>query len=148
MTISKTFFFLHWASMLPWKRDIRSDNAPFMNNELWLDPEERFWIWNKNYASWGSSGQCARSLLIFIIYKHKCINHSSTFHFADDTNLLNISENYKILQKMFIVISNPYMTGCCPIKYLWIKIRLNLSTFINPDQTFQLISKLKWMAKD
>ena len=30
---------------------------------------------------------------------HKCINHSSTFHFADDTNFLNISENYKILQK-------------------------------------------------
>ena len=56
--------------------------------------------------------------LLYINDLHKCINHSSTFHFADDTNLLNISENYKILQKMLIMISNPYMTGCCPIKYL------------------------------
>ena len=37
--------------------------------------------------------------LLYINNLHKCINHSSTFHFADDTNLLNISENYKILQK-------------------------------------------------
>ena len=37
--------------------------------------------------------------LLYINDLHKCINHSSTFHFADDTNLLNISENYKILQK-------------------------------------------------
>ena len=37
--------------------------------------------------------------LLYINDLHNCINHSSTFHFADDTNLLNISENYKILQK-------------------------------------------------
>ena len=30
---------------------------------------------------------------------HTCIKHSSTLHFADDTNLLNISSNYKTLTK-------------------------------------------------
>ena len=36
--------------------------------------------------------------LLFLLYindLHKCINHCSTFHFADDTNLLSICENYK-----------------------------------------------------
>ena len=40
--------------------------------------------------------------LLFLLYindLHKCINHCSTFHFADDTNLLSICENYKKLQK-------------------------------------------------
>ena len=37
--------------------------------------------------------------LLYINDLHKCINLSSTFHLAADTNLLNISENYKILQK-------------------------------------------------
>ena len=30
---------------------------------------------------------------------HSCIKHSTTYHFADDTNLLNISPNYQTLQK-------------------------------------------------
>jgi len=40
--------------------------------------------------------------ILFLLYindLHKCINYSITYHFADDTNLLNISDNYKILQK-------------------------------------------------
>ena len=39
--------------------------------------------------------------ILFLLYindLHKCIKHSSTYHFADDTNLLNISNNYAILQ--------------------------------------------------
>ena len=30
---------------------------------------------------------------------HNCIRHSIALHFADDTNLLNISSNYKTLKK-------------------------------------------------
>ena len=40
--------------------------------------------------------------ILFLLYindLYKCINYSTTYHFADDTNLLNISDNYKILQK-------------------------------------------------
>ncbi len=40
--------------------------------------------------------------IIFLLYindLHTCIKHSSTLHFADDTNLLNISSNYKTLTK-------------------------------------------------
>ena len=39
--------------------------------------------------------------LLFLLYineLHKCIDHCSTFHFTDDTNLLCICENYKMLQ--------------------------------------------------
>jgi hypothetical protein len=39
--------------------------------------------------------------ILFLIYindLHKCIKYSTTYHFADDTNLLNISNNYKTLQ--------------------------------------------------
>ena len=40
--------------------------------------------------------------ILFLLYindLHNCIKHSTTFHFADDTNLLNISCNYKTLKK-------------------------------------------------
>ena len=40
--------------------------------------------------------------ILFLLYindLHTCIKHSSTYHFADDTNLLNISSNYKTLTK-------------------------------------------------
>ena len=40
--------------------------------------------------------------ILFLLYindLHSCIKHSSTYHFADDTNLLNISSNYKTLTK-------------------------------------------------
>lgn len=37
--------------------------------------------------------------LLYINDFHKCIKFSTTYHFADDTNLLNISDNYSILQK-------------------------------------------------
>ena len=40
--------------------------------------------------------------ILFLIYindLHRCIKHSTTYHFADDTNLLNISNNYKTLQR-------------------------------------------------
>ena len=40
--------------------------------------------------------------ILFLLYindLHKCIKFSSSFHFADDTNLLNISNNYKTLQR-------------------------------------------------
>ena len=40
--------------------------------------------------------------ILFLLYindLHNCINYSTTFHFADDTNVLNISDNYKTLQK-------------------------------------------------
>ena len=40
--------------------------------------------------------------ILFLIYindLHNCINHSITYHFADDTGLLNISENYKKMEK-------------------------------------------------
>ena len=40
--------------------------------------------------------------ILFLLYindLHTCIKHSSTLHFADDTNLLNISSNYKTLTK-------------------------------------------------
>ena len=39
--------------------------------------------------------------ILFLLYindLHKCIKFSSTYHFADDTNLLNISDNYDILR--------------------------------------------------
>ena len=39
--------------------------------------------------------------ILFLLYindLHKCINFSETFHFADDTNLLNVSDDYKTLQ--------------------------------------------------
>ena len=39
--------------------------------------------------------------ILFLLYindLHKCIKFSETFHFADDTNLLNISNDYKTLQ--------------------------------------------------
>ena len=37
--------------------------------------------------------------ILFLNDLHTCIKHSSTDHFADDTNLLNISSNYKTLTK-------------------------------------------------
>ena len=40
--------------------------------------------------------------ILFLLYINDlnlCIKHSSTYHFADDTNLLNINNNYKSLQK-------------------------------------------------
>ena len=40
--------------------------------------------------------------ILFLLYindLHSCIKHSSTLHSADDTNLLNISSNYKTLIK-------------------------------------------------
>ena len=40
--------------------------------------------------------------ILFLIYindLHKCIKYSTTYHFADDTNLLNISKDYKTLQR-------------------------------------------------
>ena len=36
--------------------------------------------------------------ILYINDIHKCINYSDTFGFAEDTNLLNISEDYKTLQ--------------------------------------------------
>ena len=39
--------------------------------------------------------------ILFLLYindLHKCITYSDTFHFADDINLLNISDDYKTLQ--------------------------------------------------
>ena len=39
--------------------------------------------------------------ILFLIYindLHRCIKHCTTYHFADDTNLLNISNNYKSMQ--------------------------------------------------
>ena len=36
---------------------------------------------------------------LYINHIHLCIKHSSTYHFADDTNLLNINSNYKTLTK-------------------------------------------------
>ena len=39
--------------------------------------------------------------ILFLIYindLHRCIKYSSTYHFADDTNLLHISNDYKSLQ--------------------------------------------------
>ena len=40
--------------------------------------------------------------ILFLLYindLHNCIKYCTTYHFADDTNLLNICDNYKILQK-------------------------------------------------
>ena len=37
--------------------------------------------------------------LLYINDLHKCIKFSSTYHFADDTNILNISDNYSRLEK-------------------------------------------------
>ena len=40
--------------------------------------------------------------ILFLIYindLHKCIKYCTTYHFADDTNLLNISKDYKTLQR-------------------------------------------------
>ena len=40
--------------------------------------------------------------ILFLLYindLHNCIKHSTIFHFADGTNLLNISHNYKKLKK-------------------------------------------------
>ena len=40
--------------------------------------------------------------ILFLIYindLHRCIKYSTTYHFADDTNLLNISKDYHSLQK-------------------------------------------------
>ena len=56
------------------------------------------------YLIIGSSIMVCPSVLgriLFLLYNdlHTCIKHSSTYHFADDTNLLNISSNYKTLTK-------------------------------------------------
>ena len=40
--------------------------------------------------------------ILFLIYindLHQCIKYCTTYHFADDTNLLNISKDYKTLKK-------------------------------------------------
>ena len=40
--------------------------------------------------------------ILFLIYindLHRCIKYSKTYHFADDTNLLHISKDYKTLQR-------------------------------------------------
>ena len=40
--------------------------------------------------------------ILFLIYindLHRCIKYSTTYHFADDTNLLHISKDYKTLQR-------------------------------------------------
>ena len=37
--------------------------------------------------------------LIYINDLHTCIKYSKTYHFADDTNLLHISKDYKTLQR-------------------------------------------------
>ena len=40
--------------------------------------------------------------ILFLIYindLHHCIKYCTTYHFADDTNLLNISKDYKTLQR-------------------------------------------------
>ena len=40
--------------------------------------------------------------ILFLIYindLHRCIKYSTTYHFADDTNLLNISKDYLSLQR-------------------------------------------------
>ena len=40
--------------------------------------------------------------LLFLLYindLHNCIKHSLSFHFADDTNLLNINNNFKTIEK-------------------------------------------------
>ena len=40
--------------------------------------------------------------LLFLIYindLHKAIKFSTTYHFADDTNLLNINQNFKKITK-------------------------------------------------
>ena len=40
--------------------------------------------------------------ILFLLYindLHFCINYSSTYHFADDTNLLNVSNDYRTLTK-------------------------------------------------
>ena len=40
--------------------------------------------------------------ILFLIYindLHNCIKYCRTYHFADDTNLLNISKDYKTLQR-------------------------------------------------
>ena len=40
--------------------------------------------------------------ILFLIYindLHRCIKYSTTYHFADDTNLLHVSKDYKTLQK-------------------------------------------------
>ena len=40
--------------------------------------------------------------ILFLLYindLNKCITYSETFNFAVDTNLLNVSDNYKTLQK-------------------------------------------------
>ena len=37
--------------------------------------------------------------ILFLIYindLHRCIKHSTTYHFADDTNFLHISKDYKL----------------------------------------------------
>ena len=40
--------------------------------------------------------------ILFLIYindLHRCIKYSTTYHFADDTNLLHVSKDYKTLQR-------------------------------------------------
>ena len=56
--------------------------------------------------------------LLFLIYINdlfSSIKYSTVFHFADDTNLLNISDNFKQLQKRMnkdLKILHPYMAAC------------------------------------
>ena len=37
--------------------------------------------------------------MVYINDLHNCIQHSTAYHFADDTNILNVSDNHKVLQK-------------------------------------------------
>ena len=58
--------------------------------------------------------------ILFLIYindLHRCIKYSTTYHFADDTNLLHISKNYKLLQKK-VMICSLFINGLQRIRYL------------------------------
>ena len=65
--------------------------------------------------------------ILFLLYindLHTCIKHSSTLHFADDTNLLNVSSNYKTLTKE---INKPEITVNRKLHFL----KFHFQAFLN-----------------
>ena len=57
-----------------------------ISNNKWI------WLWKTKFSMWGGSGICSGSpsLLTCIDDLHNAIKFSQSFHFADDTCLLNI----------------------------------------------------------
>ena len=97
--------------------------------------------------------------LLFLIYindLHKAIKHSSVYHFADDTNLLNINTSPKKIQKQInydlkclykLLLANKISLNCSktkpgyPIQSFNFKIKINGHGEIQTDKHKHYVPK-------